>query len=83
MEEMVQERRILETTLTSAVTQAVDLSLDRAINEAITRTSQRLQCTHVDRQDSSAAQIQPGTVYKGSYVSPHHGAHALTVLGSR
>ena len=83
IEDMIQERRLVENNFAAAIAQAVEQTVNRAIGDARLQPSQRLQGSHVDRRDHAADQMQSGLRYLGNSVSPHSGPNTIALIGTR
>ena len=79
IEDMIQERRLVENNFAAAIAQAVEQTVNRAIGDARLQPSQRLQGSHADRMD----RMQSGLRYLGNSVSPHPGPNAIALIGTR
>ena len=83
IEDMIQERRLVENNFAAAIAQAVEQTVNRAIGDARLQPSQRLQGSHADRRDPAADQMQSGLRYLGNSVSPHPGPNTIALIGTR
>merc|ERR1712002_207836 len=83
IEDMIQERRLVENNFAAAIAQAVEQTVNRAIGDARLQPSQRLQGSHADRRDPAADQMQSGLRYLGNSVSPHPGPNTVALIGTR
>ena len=79
IEDMIQERRLVENNFAAAIAQAVEQTVNRAIGDARLQPSQRLQSSHTERRDPVTDQMQSGLKYFGNSVSPN----AIALINSR
>ena len=83
LEDMIQERRLVENNFAAAIAQAVEQTMNRAIEDARFQPLQKLQSSHTDRRDQTTDQMQTGSRYMGNSVSSYNGPHTVALLGSR
>ena len=83
VEDMIQEKRQVESNFAVAIAQAVEQTMNRAIEDARFQPLQKLQSSHTDRRDQTTDQMQTGSRYKGNSVSSYSGPNTVALLGSR
>merc|ERR1712121_46735 len=81
VEDMIQERRLVENNFAVAIAQAVEQTMNCAIEDARIQPSQRLQGSHSDRRDHTADQMQTGPRYLGNSVLSYSGPNTIALIG--
>merc|ERR1712240_62846 len=83
IEDMIQERRLVENNFAAAIAQAVEQTVNCAIGDARLQPSQRLQGSHADKRDPAADQMQSGLRYLGNSVKAYSGPNTIALIGTR